>query len=238
MTLGILLHENHELIPLIVNSCKVDLDSRNSMFQALALSAMANIGGKEMAESLAPTVLKLLTTNTTKAFVLKRAALCLLRLFRKHPDIIIADNVIPIIKTLLASTDCGVQTAAAGLLVGLATNNTEPYESLRLSTAQVRSLSCCSVKCVLVKTHTHTHTHTHLLQKALHTMVVKRDFKKQYLFYGVPSPWLQVSPHGAYAIRTFFHRGPRRSNCCDFIDFIRRPATTHLKSVSYRLLFD
>ena len=33
MTLGILLHENHDLIPLIVNSCKVDLDSRNSMFQ-------------------------------------------------------------------------------------------------------------------------------------------------------------------------------------------------------------
>lgn len=22
--------------------------------------------------------------------------------------------------------------------------------------------------------------------------MVKRDFKKQYLFYGVPSPWLQV----------------------------------------------
>jgi AP-2 complex subunit alpha len=66
MTLGILLHENHELIPLIVNSCKVDLDSRNSMYQALALSAIANIGGKEMSESLAPAVLKILALNTTK----------------------------------------------------------------------------------------------------------------------------------------------------------------------------
>lgn len=163
MTLGILLHENHELIPLIVNSCKVDLDSRNSMFQALALSAIANIGGKEMADSLAPVacraaaaaaaiacgdaralahahalrvafplqaVLKLLALNTTKHFVQKRAALCLLRLYRKHPgcqrvarrprktralhtaltrvvvglffapDCVVADNIFPILKNV------------------------------------------------------------------------------------------------------------------------------------------
>ena len=73
MALGILLHENHELIPLIVNSCKTDLESRDSMFQALALSAIANIGGREMADSLASSVVKILTASTTKAFVVKRA---------------------------------------------------------------------------------------------------------------------------------------------------------------------
>jgi hypothetical protein len=69
------LHENHDMMPLIVNSCKVDLDSRNSMFQALALSAIANLGGREMADALGATVIKLISGSTTKAFVVKRALL-------------------------------------------------------------------------------------------------------------------------------------------------------------------
>lgn len=48
-------------------------------FQCLALDAIANIGGKEMAESLAPVVQKLLVANTSPPHVKKRAALALLR---------------------------------------------------------------------------------------------------------------------------------------------------------------
>lgn len=163
MALSILLHENHDMMPLIVNSCKVDLDSRNSMFQALALSAIANLGGREMADALGATVIKLISGSTTKAFVVKRALLALLRLYRKSPDVAMHASLKPLLAQLVLSPDAGVQMAAASLLLGVAKDNVDEYESLRVPTAD-----------------------------ALHRMVVKKEFKKQYTFYGVPSPWLQV----------------------------------------------
>jgi AP-2 complex subunit alpha len=163
MALSILLHENHDMMPLIVNSCKVDLDSRNSMFQALALSAIANLGGREMADALGATVIKLISGSTTKAFVVKRALLALLRLYRKSPDVAMHASLKPLLAQLVLSPDAGIQMAAASLLLGVAKDNVDEYESLRVPTAD-----------------------------ALHRMVVKKEFKKQYTFYGVPSPWLQV----------------------------------------------
>jgi AP-2 complex subunit alpha len=63
LALTLLLHENHEMLPLIVQSLQNDLQSRNEYHQNLALTAIANIGGKEMAESLAPIVQKLLVSK-------------------------------------------------------------------------------------------------------------------------------------------------------------------------------
>jgi AP-2 complex subunit alpha len=72
------------------------------LFQALALSAVANIGGREMADALAPSALKLLRDESTRPFVLKRAALCLLRLYRKFPEILEHEKLVPHIIRLLA----------------------------------------------------------------------------------------------------------------------------------------
>lgn len=60
----------------------------NEINNCLALHAIANIGGREMAESLAVDVHRLLISPTSKSFVKKKAALTLLRLYRKHPDVI------------------------------------------------------------------------------------------------------------------------------------------------------
>lgn len=54
------MHENSELIRLVINSIRKDLDDNNEIFNCLALNAIANIGGKEMAESLATDVHRLL----------------------------------------------------------------------------------------------------------------------------------------------------------------------------------
>jgi AP-2 complex subunit alpha len=60
LALTIFLHENHEMMPLIIQSLQNDIQSRNDYHVCLALSAICNIGGKEMAESLAPIVQKTL----------------------------------------------------------------------------------------------------------------------------------------------------------------------------------
>lgn len=67
---------------------KKDLEEYNDSFNCLALHAIANIGGREMAETLANDVYRLLISGASKSVVKKKAALALLRLFRKHPDII------------------------------------------------------------------------------------------------------------------------------------------------------
>jgi AP-2 complex subunit alpha len=57
----LLLDENHELLTLITNSIKSDLETNETNTQCLALTAIANVGGKEFSESLSQYVLKLLT---------------------------------------------------------------------------------------------------------------------------------------------------------------------------------
>jgi hypothetical protein len=46
------------------------------------------VGGKEFAESLAADVQRLLVTGAVRPIVRKKAALCLLRLFRRNPDVL------------------------------------------------------------------------------------------------------------------------------------------------------
>ena len=92
LALTLLMHENSDLIRLVVNSIKKDLDDLSEVNNCLALHAIANIGGREMAESLASDVHRLLISPTSKSFVKKKAALTLLRLYRKYPECIEAQD--------------------------------------------------------------------------------------------------------------------------------------------------
>ena len=49
------------------------------------------MGGKEFAEAMSMDVQRLLVSNTVRPIVRKKAALCLLRLFRKNPDTLVVD---------------------------------------------------------------------------------------------------------------------------------------------------
>lgn len=53
-------HEEHELLHLVVNSIRKDLNDHNELNNCLALHAIANVGGKEMGEALASDVHRLL----------------------------------------------------------------------------------------------------------------------------------------------------------------------------------
>jgi len=54
------MHENSDLLRLVVNSIRKDLDENNEISNCLALHAIANVGSNEMAESLVEDVHRLL----------------------------------------------------------------------------------------------------------------------------------------------------------------------------------
>ncbi|KAI0514317.1 hypothetical protein KFK09_010352 [Dendrobium nobile] len=158
-----LLNENHDFLRMVVNTVRNDIVGRNETFQCLALTMVGNIGGREFAESLAPDVQKLLVSSSCRPLVRKKAALCLLRLFRKNPDVVNVDGWSDRMAQLLDERDLGVLTSSMSLLVALVSNNSDAYWN-------------CVSKCV----------------KILERLAKNHDVPQEYTYYGIPSPWLQV----------------------------------------------
>ncbi|XP_075519984.1 LOW QUALITY PROTEIN: AP-2 complex subunit alpha-1-like [Primulina tabacum] len=158
-----LLNENHDFLRLAINTVRNDIIGRNETFQCLALTLVGNIGGREFAESLAPDVQKLLISSSVRPLVRKKAALCLLRLFRKNPDVVNVDGWADQMAQLLDERDLGVLTSSMSLLVALVANNHEAYWS-------------CLPKCVRI----------------LERLIRNQDVPQEYTYYGIPSPWIQV----------------------------------------------
>ncbi|KAF4663492.1 hypothetical protein FOL47_005717 [Perkinsus chesapeaki] len=79
-----LLDENSELLMLVTNSIKNDLNSQNQYVTGLALCALANIGSTEMCMSLSREVEQLLVgPGSSNPYIQKKAALCALRIVKK-----------------------------------------------------------------------------------------------------------------------------------------------------------
>ena len=57
------MHENSDLVRLVINSIRKDLDDNNEINNCLALHAIATLGGKEMAEALADNVYRAMVSQ-------------------------------------------------------------------------------------------------------------------------------------------------------------------------------
>ncbi|KAK1263881.1 AP-2 complex subunit alpha-2 [Acorus gramineus] len=158
-----LLNENHDFLRMVINAVRNDIIGRNETFQCLALTMVGNIGGRDFSESLAPDVQKLLISSSCRPLVRKKAALCLLRLYRKNPDVVNVDGWSDRLAQLLDERDLGVLTSVMSLLVALVSNNVDAYWN-------------CLPKCV----------------KILERLARNQDIPPEYTYYGIPSPWLQV----------------------------------------------
>ncbi|XP_024987424.1 AP-1 complex subunit gamma-2-like isoform X3 [Cynara cardunculus var. scolymus] len=84
--LMLLLDERQEVLMLVTNSLKQDLNHTNQYIVGLALCALGNICSAEMARDLAPEVERLLQFRDPN--VRKKAALCSIRIVKKVPDLV------------------------------------------------------------------------------------------------------------------------------------------------------
>lgn len=162
LAMTLFLHEKHELLHLVVNSIRKDLLDHNELFNCLALHAIANVGGREMGEALSSEVHRLLISPTSKAFVKKKSALTLLRLYRKHSEIVQPQWAERII-SMMDDVDLGVALSVTSLVAALAQDNPDQYKG-----AYVKAAS------------------------RLKRLVIDGDYNGDYLYYKVPCPWLQV----------------------------------------------
>ncbi|KAF4605216.1 hypothetical protein EYR40_003999 [Pleurotus pulmonarius] len=163
LAVTLLMHENSDFLRLVVNSIRKDLDANNEIDNCLALHAIANVGGSEMAEALVEDVHRLLISPTSQTFVKKKAALTLLRLYRKHPDVIPAAEWALRIVSLMDDTDLGVVVCVTSLVMALAQDHLDAY-------------AVCYTKAV----------------DRLHRIVIEHEYAATYAYYKVPSPWLLV----------------------------------------------
>ncbi|KAH8116299.1 Adaptor protein complex AP-1 gamma subunit [Phellopilus nigrolimitatus] len=108
----LLLDENQEVLTLVTNSLKNDMNHSNMYAVGLALCTFANISSEEMSRDLANEIEKLLGSSNT--YIRKKAALCALRVVKKVPDLI--DHFVGKAKNLLTDRNHGNLLAATTLI--------------------------------------------------------------------------------------------------------------------------
>ncbi|KAF5375030.1 hypothetical protein D9758_000281 [Tetrapyrgos nigripes] len=163
LAVTLLMHENSDFLRLVVNSIRKDLHGNNEVDNCLALHAIANVGGSEMAEALAEDVHRLLISPTSQSFVKKKAALTLLKLYRKHPDVISAAEWALRLVSIMDDDDLGVVICVTSLVMALAQDHLDAFV-------------VCYTKAV----------------DRLRRLVIEHEYAATYAYYKVPSPWLQV----------------------------------------------
>uniref|UniRef100_A0A0D6R6I1 AP-1 complex subunit gamma n=1 Tax=Araucaria cunninghamii TaxID=56994 RepID=A0A0D6R6I1_ARACU len=125
--LMLLLDERQEVLMLVTNSLKQDLNHMNQYIVGLALCALGNICSAEMARDLAPEVEKLLQSSNPN--IRKKAALCSVRIIRKVPDL--AENFMRPASALLSEKHHGVLIAGIQLCTELCKASIEALDHIR-----------------------------------------------------------------------------------------------------------
>eukprot|EP01090_Pellita_catalonica_P000322 TRINITY_DN10217_c0_g1_i1.p1 TRINITY_DN10217_c0_g1~~TRINITY_DN10217_c0_g1_i1.p1 ORF type:complete len:992 (-),score=177.03 TRINITY_DN10217_c0_g1_i1:33-2840(-) len=164
LAVGLFLHEDHELLPLLIQAVSNDLVSLSEHAQGLALAVVANLGGKQMAEVLSTPISKLLLASSSSTAVKMKAALALMRLRDSYPTFLSADPWAERLGSMLVvSSGLGVCSAVASLLISTLRDESAGYES------------CAKPALDL-----------------LIDITVKKDYPREHEFYAICNPWLQV----------------------------------------------
>ncbi|KAK9451669.1 adaptin N terminal region-domain-containing protein [Limtongia smithiae] len=111
----LLLDEKQEVLTLVTNSLKNDLNSSNPYVVALALCTLGNIASEGMARDLFADIEKLIVTQNP--YLRKKAALCAMRIVNKVPDL--RDRFVDKAKLLLGERNHGVLLCGITLIIDL-----------------------------------------------------------------------------------------------------------------------
>lgn len=131
--LMLLLDERQEVLMLVTNSLKQDLNHNNQYIVGLALCALGNICSAEMARDLAPEVERLMQFRDPN--IRKKAALCSIRIIRKVPDL--AENFMHPATNLLKEKHHGVLITGVQLCTEICKVSVEALEHFRKKCTEV-----------------------------------------------------------------------------------------------------
>ena len=162
-----MVNEANDLYKLVSSSIKNDLLGHNEIHQSLALAMIGTNAPKELIDFMYNEVSKMALFETTRVsmFVRKKAVMCLLRIYRKFKEKFNTnEGWSPSICHMLEQRNLGFLSSATSLLLGI------------LSLQGPSGFEECAPKVVRI------------LQK----LVLQKDCTQDYLYYGTPSPWLQV----------------------------------------------
>ncbi|KAG9040966.1 clathrin associated protein complex large subunit [Tulasnella sp. UAMH 9824] len=136
----LLLDENQEVLTLVTNSLKNDMNHSNMYAVGLALCTFGNISSEEMSRDLSHEIEKLL--GSTNTYIRKKAALCALRVVRRVPDLL--ENYVQRAKGLLQDRNHGVWLTGVTLITEMCQNDESCLEEYRkavpLLVKQLKSL--------------------------------------------------------------------------------------------------
>lgn len=125
----LLLDESQEILTLVTNSLKNDMNNSNVHIIGIALCTLGNISSTEMSRDLCSEVEKLL--NSSNAFVRKKAALCALRIIKKVPDLM--ENFLARAKALLNERNHAVLMTGVTLLTEMCKQDPSVLSSIKES---------------------------------------------------------------------------------------------------------
>lgn len=182
MAVSLLLKPGDDLMTLVVNSMRNDIIGNLYFGTTLALCAIANIGGTDLAESVCPDVQKLVMNpnsnsqfanpnivrtpeeeKSIKCSIRKKAILCLLRLYRTNPETVDMGDWVDQFGVLLADRDIGVLTSVLSLLLSFTAADPTQFEGAISYVVDI-----------------------------LKRLIVGRQIPGDYTYYNIPCPWLLV----------------------------------------------
>ncbi|KAL4871726.1 hypothetical protein BDV12DRAFT_194187 [Aspergillus spectabilis] len=111
----LLLDENQEVLTLVTNSLKNDLNHSNQYIVGLALCTLGNIASVEMSRDLFAEIENLL--STPNPYIRRKAALCAMRICRKVPDL--QEHFLEKAKNLLSDRNHGVLLCGLTLVIDM-----------------------------------------------------------------------------------------------------------------------
>ncbi|KAI9026599.1 adaptin N terminal region-domain-containing protein [Phycomyces nitens] len=123
----LLIDEKTEVLTLVTNSLKNDLNHHNMYIVGLALCTLGNISSSEMARDLCSEVEKLLGSSNT--YIRKKAALAALRIIRRVPEL--HENFISKSKSLLNDRSHGVLVTGVTLITEMCQQHPENVQLFR-----------------------------------------------------------------------------------------------------------
>jgi AP-1 complex subunit gamma-1 len=111
----LLLDENQEVLTLVTNSLKNDLNHSNQYIVGLALVTLGNIASVEMSRDLFPEVETIISSSNP--YIRRKAAICAMRICRKVPDL--QEHFLDKAKLLLNDRNHGVLLCGLTLVTSL-----------------------------------------------------------------------------------------------------------------------